>query len=93
LTDAQKETLVSFAMCYKANIIKSRERMEELQHNLSPSSEPPPDITDSHQYEQWDEREFKKQQNYQAVANDSNLSSDDKEKILRLLDEYYSNSP
>lgn len=93
LTDAQKETLVSFAMCYKANIIKSRERMEELQHNLSPSSEPPPDITDSYQYEQWAEREFKKQQTYQAVANDSNLSSENKEKILRLLDEYYSNSP
>ena len=91
LSDSQKDLLLSFAICHRENIRKSKERLAELKNSTSSlSSSPPPDIQDSIQYERWAERELKKQQAYQAIANDSHLSNDDKDKLFKLLDDYYS---
>lgn len=92
LTDFQKEMLIEFANHHRLNIRKNKKRVLEIQAGKSVSASPPPDITDSFRYELWAERELKKQESYRAIAADKNLSNEEKEKLFRLLDEYYSGS-
>ena len=84
--------MIDFAICYRANIKKNKARITELQKELPSDSVPLSDITDSVQYERWAERELKKQESYRVVASSKHLSNEEKEKLFRLMDEYYSGS-
>ena len=91
LSDSQKDLLLSFVIYHRDNIRKSKDRLDELKNSTSSvTSLPPPDIQDSNQYERWAENELEKQQAYQAIASDTHLSNDDKDKLFRLMDDYYS---
>ena len=91
ISDSQKDLLFSLVIHYRDNIRKSKAHLNELKNTASISSySSPPDIQDSLQYELWAERELQKQEAYHAIANDTGLSNEDKDKLFKLLGEYYS---
>lgn len=91
LADYQKDLLLSLAIHHRENIRKSKAQLENLNSGSdSIFSSPPSDIEDFVQYERLAERELKKQEAYQAIANATNISKEDKDKLFRLLDEYHS---